>query len=114
MKRESKRDSDQAWLWTFRTDKHTLYAVRESRGHDAPTEVLGEDFAGTIICDRWTAYPAFSERLQRCWAHILQEAEDAAEQQEEGEPIYRALTQLYVALQTRLESDFTLRERAEL
>ena len=74
----------------------------------------GEDFAGTIICDGWTAYPALSERLQRCWAHILQEAEDAAEQQEEGEPIYHALTQLYIVLQTRLESDLTLRERAEL
>jgi transposase len=109
-----KRDGDQAWLWTFRTDKHTLYAVRESRGHDVPAELLGEDFEGTIVCDGWTAYPTFSEKLQRCWAHILREAEDAAEQQEEGEPIYRALTQLYVALQTRLESDLTLHERAEL
>ncbi|EMA55739.1 ISH10-type transposase ISHwa10, partial [Halococcus thailandensis JCM 13552] len=32
----------------------------------------------------------------------------------EGEPIYRALKQLYVALQTRLESDLTVRERGEL
>jgi transposase len=36
-----KRDGDQAWIWTFRTDEHTLYAVRESRGHDVPAEVLG-------------------------------------------------------------------------
>ena len=109
-----KRDGEQAWIWTFTTEEHTLYAVRESRGSDVPTEVLGEDFAGTVICDGWTAYPAFSETLQRCWAHILREAEDAAEQQDEGKPIYRALKQLYVALQTRLESDLTLRERAEL
>ena len=47
-------------------------------------------------------------------AHILREAEDAAETQLEGEPIHRALKQLYVALQTRLESDLTVRERAEL
>jgi len=74
-RRESKRDGEQAWMWTFRTEKHTLYAVRESRGSDVPVEVLGEDFAGTVICDGWTAYPAFSEELQRCWAHILREAE---------------------------------------
>jgi len=80
---------------------------------DVPAEVLGEDFAGTVICDGWTVYPAFSSNLQRCWAHILRE-KDAAEKQAEGEPIYRALTQLYVALQTRLESDLTVRERAEL
>ena len=109
-----KRDGEQAWIWTFSTAQHTLYAVRESRGSDVPAEVLGEDFAGTVICDGWTAYPAFSSNLQRCWAHILREAKDAAEKQVEGEPIYRALTQLYVALQTQLESDLTVRERAEL
>ena len=109
-----KRDGEQAWIWTFTTEEHTLYAVRKSRGSDVPAEVLGEDFAGTVVCDGWTAYPAFSEKLQRCWAHILREAEEAAEQQDEGVPIYRALKQLHVALQTRLESDLTLRERAEL
>jgi hypothetical protein len=108
-----KRGGEQAWIWTFTTEKHTLYAVRESRGSDVPAEVLGEDFAGTVVCDGWTAYPAFSSNLQRCWAHILREAEDAAEKQAEGDPIYRALKQLYVALQTRLESDLTVRERAE-
>ncbi len=46
-----KRDSEQAWIWTFQTDKHTLYAVRESRGSDVPAEVLGKDFAGTVV--RW-------------------------------------------------------------
>jgi transposase len=109
-----KRDGEQAWIWTFTTENHTLYAVRESRGSDVPTEVLGEDFAGTVICDGWTAYPAFSNELQRCWAHILREAEDAAEKQAEGKPIYHSLKQLYAALQTRLESDLTIRERAEL
>jgi len=109
-----KRDGEQAWIWTFTTETHTLYAIRESRGSDVPKEVLGEDFAGTVVCDGWTAYPAFSSNLQRCWAHILREAEDAAEKQVEGEPIHRSLKQLYVALQTRLESDLTVRERAEL
>ncbi|GAA5472909.1 IS66 family transposase ISNamo3 [Haloarcula hispanica] len=109
-----KRNGEQAWIWTFTTENHTLYAVRKSRGSDVPAEVLGEDFAGTIICDGWTAYPPFSDNLQRCWAHILREAEDAAEMQPEGKPIYDSLKQLYVALQTRLESDLTIRERAEL
>jgi hypothetical protein len=54
------RDGEQAWIWTFTTVNHTLYAVRESRGSDIPAEVLGEDLAGTVICDGWTAYPAFS------------------------------------------------------
>ena len=109
-----KRQGEQAWMWTFTTEEHTLYAVRESRGSDVPKEVLGEDFEGTVVCDGWTAYPAFSSNLQRCWAHILREAEDAAEHHEQGERIYRSLAQLYAALQTRLESDLTERERTEL
>jgi len=43
---------------------------------------------GTVVCDGWTAYPAFTSNLQRCWAHILREAED-------------------VATSTRTESQFT-------
>nr|WP_152422271.1 IS66 family transposase [Haloarcula californiae] len=109
-----KRDGEQAWIWTFKTAQHTLYAVRESRGSDVPAEVLGEDFAGTVICDGWTAYPAFSTNLQRCWAHILREAEDAAAKQDEAIPIHRELKQLYVGLQARLETDLSPRERAEV
>lgn len=109
-----KRDGEQAWIWTFRTDKHTLYAVRESRGHDVPAEVLGEDFAGTVVCDGWTAYPAFSSNLQRCWAHILREAEDVAADYDAAEPVYRSLKQMYVGLQAWLETDPSTREKAQM
>ena len=109
-----KRNGEQAWIWTFRTSEHTLYAVRESRGSDVPAEVLGEDFAGTIICDGWTAYPAFSRNLQRCWAHLLREAEDVASDYEEAEPVYRYLKQIFVGLQSWLETDPSPRERAQM
>ena len=109
-----KRDGEQAWLWTFRTDEHTLYAVRESRGSDVPAEVLGEDFAGTVVCDGWTAYPAFSTHLQRCWAHLLREAEDVAQTHTEGAQIHQVLKQIYVGLQTWLETDPTIRARAQM
>ncbi|MFC7198408.1 IS66 family transposase [Halospeciosus flavus] len=109
-----KRDGEQAWIWTFTTENHTLYAVRESRGSDVPAEVLGEDFAGTVICDGWTAYPAFSSTLQRCWAHLLREAEDVASDHEEAEPVYRYLEQMFVGLQSWLETDPSSRERAQM
>ncbi len=109
-----KRDGEQAWIWTFRTDNHMLYAVRETRGSDVPAEVLGEDFSGTVVCDGWTAYPAFSNNLQRCWAHLLREAEDVAKDYEEGTRIYRKLKQMYVGLQSWLETDPSPRERAEM
>jgi transposase len=109
-----KLNGEQIWIWTFRTDQQTLYAVRESRGSDVPEEVLGEDFDGTVVCDGWTAYPAFSSNLQRCWAHILREAEDVADDYEEAEPIYRTLKQMYVGLQTWLETDPSGRQRTRM
>lgn len=109
-----KREGEQAWIWTFRTREHTLYAVRESRGSDVPAEVLGEDFAGTVICDGWTAYPAFTSNLQRCWAHLLREAEDVASDHEEAEPVHRYLKQMFVGLQSWLETDPSPRERAQM
>ncbi len=91
-----------------------MYAVRQSRESDVPAEVLGEDFAGTVICDGWTAYPAFSSNLQRCWAHLFREAEDAASDHEEAEPVYRYLKQMFVGLQSWLETDPSPRERAQM
>jgi len=109
-----KRNGEQAWLWTFRTNNHTLYAVRESRGSDVPAEVLGEDFAGTIVCDGWRAYPAFSRNLQRCWAHILREAEDVAEDYEEAVPIHRSLKKMYIGLKSWLKTDPTESQRTQM
>jgi transposase len=109
-----KCDGEQAWIWTFRTSEYTLYAVRESRGHDVPAEVLGEDFAGTVVCDGWTAYPAFSDNLQRCWAHILREAEDVAADHGTAKPIHGYLKQMYVGLQSWLETDPTDRQRTQM
>ena len=109
-----KLDCDRIWIWTFRTDQHTLYAVRESRGSTVPEEVLGEDFDGIIICDGWTAYPAFSRNLQRCWAHILREAEDVADDYNQAEPIHRTLKQMYVGLQSWLETDPSEHQRVQM
>ncbi|ELZ53477.1 hypothetical protein C465_01299, partial [Halorubrum distributum JCM 9100] len=64
--------------------------------------------------DGWTAYPAFSSTLQRCWAHLLREAEDVASDHEEAEPVYRYLKQMFVGLQSWLETDPDPRARAQM
>jgi len=47
---------------------------------------------GTVVCDGWTAYPAFTSNLQRCWAHILREAEDVNDKIYGGPPASRKCT----------------------
>ena len=71
-----KVDGKKWWIWTFVTKTDTFYVIRCSRGKKVLLEVLGEKFAGYVGCDGWGSYPAFTGKLQRCWAHLLREAKD--------------------------------------
>lgn len=38
-------------------------------------EILGKEYAGTVVCDCWRAYDFLSNAiLQRCWAHLLRKS----------------------------------------
>lgn len=77
-------------------------------------EVLGKDFEGYLGCDGWKSYSNFTERLQRCWAHLLREAEWVAEHCLEAKPLYLALKGLYVDLVAGLVGDPPLWQRKKL
>lgn len=109
-----KLDGQQAWLWTFRAGEDVLFAIRESRGSTVIEEILGERFDGTIVCDGWTAYPAVTDVLQRCWAHLLREADDVAEEHVEAEPIADRLHRLFDGLQTFLDEEPTVEHREQM
>lgn len=69
---------------------------------------------GTIVCDGWTAYPAFHDDLQRCWAHILREAKAVAADHAEAEPIYQRLHRMCEGLQPLLETDPSSEQRRQI
>jgi len=91
----AKVDGALHWTWAFTTRSETLIAVRKSRGKKILTEILGEGFDGVIVCDGWRAYPSYTGRIQRCWAHLLREAEYLAERVDEAGPVSEALHGLY-------------------
>lgn len=63
------------WVWAFRSDTDLLLTIRNSRGNNVLEEILGKDFAGTVVCDCWRAYDFLSNAtLQRCWAHLLRKS----------------------------------------
>jgi len=90
-----KVDGRQHWIWAFTTDSETLIAIRRSRGKKVLKEILGEDFKGTLVCDGWKSYPNFTNRIQRCWAHLLREARYLAERTDEAKPLSEALHEVY-------------------
>jgi len=63
------------WVWAFRSDTDLLLVIRNSRGNNVLEEILGKNYAGTIVCDCWRAYDFLSNAtLQRCWAHLLRKS----------------------------------------
>jgi len=94
----AKVDGARHWTWIFTTRSDTLVAIRKSRGKKVLREVLGKDFKGVIVCDGWKSYPSFTDRIQRCWAHLLREAQCLAEHVDEAKPLAEALHRLYDGL----------------
>ena len=68
----SKAGPAKVWLWTNVAPEFTLFALRSTRGADVLTELLGDNYAGIITCDRAKAYypVGATGRLQWCWAHL--------------------------------------------
>ena len=102
------------WIWIFTTPSEIFVVIRKSRGMKVLVEVLTRKFSGIIVCDSWKPYPNFTNRIQRCWAHLLRESKDLAEKIEEAIPLHNALTKLYHELNDKLEGDPTPEVRGEL
>jgi transposase len=65
----TKEGQAKSWIWTFVAASFTFFACRTSRAAEVPKQLLGDDYAGVIHCDRARMYWAFG-RLQWCWAHL--------------------------------------------
>ena len=93
------------WIWTFSTPSESFFVIRKSRGMKVLKEVLTRRFKGIIVCDGWKPYARFTNRIQRCWAHLLRESKDIAEKFEEAIPLHNMLKELYEILTEALEND---------
>ncbi len=93
------------WIWTFTTRNETFFVIRKSRGLNVLVEVLKKDFAGIIVCDGWKSYSNFTKNIQRCWAHLLREADFVADKAPQAQPLAQALHNLYHRLTTRINKD---------
>jgi transposase len=65
-----------AWLWVFSSKQATIYAIRQSRGHDVPEEILGADFDGYLIVDGLNSYDVLEVAKGRCNGHLLRRCQN--------------------------------------
>ncbi len=63
-----------AWLWTVVTAYITVFLISRSRGATVVKELLGDNFTGFVITDRWSAYSCTDPGLrQLCWSHLARD-----------------------------------------
>lgn len=68
-----REDGLNGYIWSFSTPEARYFAYNRSRSSDVPKELLGEEFAGVLVCDFYCAYNVLLSRRQRCWAHFLRD-----------------------------------------
>ena len=72
-----KENKKRFWTWCFRGDAYTLFKIADTRGSRVLIDVLGEDFAGVIGCDYFSAYRKYMKDfdilIQFCIAHLIRE-----------------------------------------
>ena len=63
-----------AWLWTAVAPLAILFLIRKSRSGEVARELIGENFRGVVITDRYTSYHWIKETLRQfCGAHLLRD-----------------------------------------
>jgi transposase len=74
----TKEAKQKSWLWTFVASMFTVFAWRGTRAATVLTELLTDDFAGVVMCDRAKMYWMLG-RLQWCWAHLQRDFQALAD-----------------------------------
>ncbi len=68
------RRAARAWLWVVASTLVVVFQIALSRGRQVIQGLLGKDFVGWLITDRWSAYDWYDPGLrQLCWSHLTRD-----------------------------------------
>lgn len=67
------------WLWVFADKLSTVYFIDRRRSGKVVDDVLGEDYDGVITSDFHGLYNRHDAKKAKCWAHLLREFHEVAE-----------------------------------
>lgn len=70
-------DGERAYYWVHATDQYTHFQFDTSRAGEVSRDLLGVDFAGTLVTDCYSAYDAQGAKAkQKCLSHLARTARD--------------------------------------
>jgi transposase len=101
------------WLWLAATALLACYRIDPHRSQAAAKELLGEDFGGFVISDRYAGYH-FLDVLQQqlCWAHATRQLVELSERQGApgrlGAKLVKAAREVFHIHRLYLEGEHTL------
>lgn len=82
-------------LWVFVTAKCTLFIIRKADYMGVMEDVLGKSYDGVIVGDGIETYRQYSDKVQRCWAHLLRESADLADKYDSAKGLHEGLKKLF-------------------
>lgn len=84
------------YLWNLSNGKTNVVLIRNSRGSKVLKEVFGDFLDAILNSDCFSAYSKFKAReYQKCWAHVLRDAENLAKFNDEGKELHKLLLEMY-------------------
>lgn len=88
-----RKDGQNGYIWTFCNPSYALYQYDKSRARAVAQKILGEKYGGYLVNDGYNAYDIYKH--QRCWCHILREADALAEDNPDCELQIQHLHEIY-------------------
>ena len=83
------------WLWKFSNKKVSVSHIDQSRGQKVVENILGKDYAGTLVSDFLSAYNKISTKnKQRCLVHILRDLKKVKAYWQDDEEVLRYIERL--------------------
>jgi transposase len=75
-----REEKKKAWLWTAVTSAVIVFQIARCRGSVIARGLLGAEFRGRLVTDRWSAYNwVDATRRQLCWSHLARDLKGMVE-----------------------------------
>jgi transposase len=79
---------EKAWLWVAVTEGVSVFQIASSRGAAVARDILGEEWVGFLVTDRWSGYGWADKGLRQvCWSHLLRDFQGFVDRGGEGRPL---------------------------
>ena len=105
------------YLWSFSTPDVRYFTYASTRAGTVVTEVLTDEYLGTVVSDFYGGYNVHAGLKQRCWVHFDRHLDELKEKYPEDESVavwVDSVLGVYWRARETVSMDYTDRERQRL